>query len=140
MTLRDKLKQIYTGGNSYTVLQLLHELIDTIDEFDTGLPLYKHVITVDSKKVTFFSTHKDRLTTRKQLYDFLSTHDYVSADMDGSCLYATATDYKIFVGYGNEGQTTSPSVVYFYYVDGTGRQNITITADSDFTDTVTLME
>ena len=140
MTLRDKLKQVYTSGNSMTVLQLLHELIDTIDEFDTGLPLYKHVITVDTTKVTFFSTVKDKLTTRKQLYDFLSNHDYVSADMDRGLTYGTATDYNIFVGYGMEGQATSPSAVYLYYVDGTARQRVMILTDSDFTDTVTLME
>lgn len=47
MSLAAKLKSVYTTGDQYTVLKLLKELIDTIDEYETETTkLYQHNIYI----------------------------------------------------------------------------------------------
>ena len=122
MTLRDKLKQIYTGGNSYTVLQLLHELIDTIDEFDTGLPLYKHTISFNEGEQTIelVTTIPYKATSIRDLNELLTSA--VSAKCNSYTIlnYALTSEYL--------------RVRYFEGIE------LSYSDVTDFTDTVTLME
>ena len=122
MTLRDKLRQIYTSGNSYTVLQLLKELIDTIDEFDTGLPMYKHTVSFDDgdQHLVVYSYSKEAVTDLDGLQTLIATGINAKCD-DKTVLNFTKTDEQI-------------RVRYFY------QQDLSYSDVTDFTDTVTLME
>lgn len=49
MSLASKLKKIYTEGDQYTVLQLLHALIKAVEQYETEehvTSLYLHTLTV----------------------------------------------------------------------------------------------
>ena len=79
MSLATRLKKIYTEGDQYTVLQLLHALIKEIENYEEeqGNKLYEHCVrmtnTVSSEVlVSIINNSNEKITAQEVLAHFTS--------------------------------------------------------------------
>ena len=67
MRLSDKLKEIYTSGDTFTVLQLLDKLIKEVENYEVEkTSMYVHTFTVDLggpvREFNFTNTNSDNMS------------------------------------------------------------------------------
>ena len=79
MSLASRLKKIYTEGDQYTVLQLLHALIKEVENYEEeqGNKLYEHCVRMTNESssevlVTIINNSNETITAQEVLAHFTS--------------------------------------------------------------------
>lgn len=91
MRLSDKLKAIFTSGDTYTVLQLLNKLIKEVENYEVEkTAVYKHVINIafesGTHRITLINTNPDVMSI-SDIVEYLGefgqvlTIEYTGADI-----------------------------------------------------------
>lgn len=80
MRLSDKLKEIYTSGDTFTVLQLLDKLIKEVEKYETGVTgLYRHKFSIDFNgphyDVMLINTYPGNDMTIADILEYLESGD-----------------------------------------------------------------
>lgn len=95
--LSARLKDIYTSGDTYTVLSLLKKLIEVIEEYELdgfGEHLYQHKITIEvngvSRECIIVNTNPAKLTTTENLDDLYGSKT-------SEIYYVLSDDVQLFI-------------------------------------------
>jgi len=70
------LKSIYTSDKEYTVLQLLKELVDTIDNTHVTI-LYKHTCIISGQTVTIVSSSPSKIPNGAELCNAIQQDTFI---------------------------------------------------------------
>lgn len=106
MKLSEKLKTIYTQGDTFTVLQLLNEMIKTVESYEqeTQSDLYMHnirfVLTGDGldSTICIYTNSSDELNTMDKIRHVLGNEDFrlvTTGSLDGDPVFECEYDGDI---------------------------------------------
>ena len=115
MSLASRLKKIYTEGDQYTVLQLLHALIKEIENYEEeqGNKLYEHCVRITDTTsaeilVTIINNSNETITAQEVLEHFKSQGGMAimctGVDDNDRPIYGAYTDGDNLTLVGNYGQ------------------------------------
>ena len=83
MRLSEKLKQIYTSGDVFTVLQLLQELIKAVKEFEDewlNRGLFQHKLKFGDKECVVVNTSSEAIESTEDIDDIYgATADVIAS-------------------------------------------------------------
>jgi hypothetical protein len=88
MRLSDKLKEIYTSGDTFTVLQLLDKMIKEVEKYEVeNTAVYQHVINIafesGTHRITLINTNPDVMSI-SDIVDYLGEYGQIlTVDFDG---------------------------------------------------------
>ena len=90
MRLSEKLKEIYTSGDTFTVLQLLDKLIKEVEKYEIdNIKIYVHTLTVgfretgSVRQINITNTNPNRMTIDDVLSD-LAGGQIIDVNFNGS--------------------------------------------------------